>query len=521
MALHQLSQRLNSKPGAYRQRGALTLFTAVLVLFLMTLMLFYASRVSLFETRISGNEVRQKQAFHGAEAAIEWAVMYVLNNSARILSSRVDEFPDGQGGFTGDGWFATGQERWVLCTATDRASATHPCGGDYPMTQASWYYDDPATNSGIDSVVASNTVPGLATGSTARLSMILCFVDLDDPASNLCGNPPTTTDDEATSSLVIWMLGYGYSDCTDITNVATCQAEATVARPISNFRALQGSPTVPLVSKSTFPPTGTAEVVGNPNGGGWGVSLTTWLNDNLACPPVSDIISSGSWQTCEFEEWYHTSEYPAGVECTDNNCFCGDGGNNVNDFMSWRKSGQQASDCTGGSFINGDTCVNIDIIVDPLFPCDLFEFYFGYPDHEYAKVMSLAQVVPDCSGMGPTSSGMYWVTGDCTLNANLKVGTPNNPVILITAGTETKLNGGVILFGLLYVFDEINAGHTLETLGSATVYGSVVVDATLDKVQGTFQIVHADGVSANAGGIAGVGSVNGGWRDWGLPEIGW
>ena len=66
-----LSSKLRAPAGLYRQRGALTLFSAVLLLILMTLALFYASRVSIFETRLSANEVRSKQAFHAAEAAVD------------------------------------------------------------------------------------------------------------------------------------------------------------------------------------------------------------------------------------------------------------------------------------------------------------------------------------------------------------------------------------------------------------------------------------------------------------------
>ena len=139
-----------------------------------------------------------------------------------------------------------------------------------------------------------------------------------------------------------------------------------MALPISNCKKLAGSPAVPLVTKSTFPPTGTAEVVGNPNGGGIGVPLTSWINDNPACPPATPIVSSGTWQTCEMQEWYHIEEYPDGVTCTDNNCLCGPGGNDPDYFLSYRNN---STDCR----------INIDIIRDPDFPLDLFEFYFNVP----------------------------------------------------------------------------------------------------------------------------------------------
>ena len=53
------------------------------------------------------------------------------------------------------------------------------------------------------------------------------------------------------------------------------------------------------------------------------------------------------------------------------------------------------------------------------------------------------------------------------------------------------------------------------------VYGSVIADSPIDKLQGTFQVVYNSGVLATATGYAGVGAVNGGWRDFGLPDIAW
>ena len=128
----------------------------------------------------------------------------------------------------------------------------------------------------------------------------------------------------------------------------------------------------------------------------------------------------------------------------------------------------------------------------------------------------------DCTGLGPQSSGLIWISGsECRLTANTVVGSPNFPVILVSAATNTVLAGGVEIYGVLYIFDGEDINADLETLGGATVYGAVIVDAVIDKFQGTFQIVYSDAVLANASGIGGLGAVNGGWRDFGLPEIAW
>lgn len=509
--------------GRQHQRGALTLFSAVLILFLMALLLFYASRVSVFETRLASNDVRQKQAFHTAEAAIDQGKMLVLANTTRVLSAQEDVFPDGTG-FSNDGWLAAGTMRWGVCGSAEIASSTHPCGGDFPAPAGSYFYDDPATSgSMIDSLPVEQA--GFPSGATARLSAVMCFVDITSPTSG-CQTAPASIDEESDASIIIWLMGYGYSDCTDVTDVDTCLGRATVAEPISNWRAMQGAPTVPLVTKSTFPPTGTATIVGNPTGGGVGVPLSGWVNDNSACGG-SDISSSGSWQTCEYEEWYQANDYPPDVACTEpsGNCMCGPGGNDVDYFLSWKKNGESAADCAG-TFLGSDTCVNLDIIVDPEFPCDLFLTYFGVTRDRYQEIKAAAQqILSDCSSLGPQSSGLVWVEGNCEINEGTIVGSPTSPVTLVTEGALTELRGGAIIFGVLYVFDYVQeqAGGTAELRvnGGATIYGALINDGTLGQFQGNFSVVHAGGVLARAAGIAGIGSVNGGWRDFGLPEIAW
>ena len=137
-------------------------------------------------------------------------------------------------------------------------------------------------------------------------------------------------------------------------------------------------------------------------------------------------------------------------------------------------------------------------------------------------VKNSAEIFYDCTGLGPHSSGLIWISGStCTISGGISVGSPGNPVILISAATRTKINGGADIYGVLYVFDGEDINAALETTGGATIYGAVIVDAAIDKLQGTFQVVHADGVLTNASGFSGIGSVNGGWRDFGLPDVAW
>lgn len=510
--------------GGNGERGGLTIFTAVLILILMTLMLVYATRISVFETRVSSNDLRQKEAFHVAEAALEQGVMYLLSNSALVLSSRAEAFRDGTD-FTRDGWLAAASPKWQPCPATP--AATHPCGGDVAATTNSFYYDTDGDTATLESLPITEI--GFPAGSTARVSALMCFVDINSATigSDPCRGPPPTSTEEADTSLVLTLLAYGYSDCTDTTDVSTCTGEATVAFPISNYKKLSGNPGVPLTAKGTVPFNGTVEIVGNPNGGGLGIPVTTWVDASVMIDGKPAILSdAGSWQTCELEEWYHVSERPEGVICTDTKCQCGPGGNDSFYFLSWRKN-------------RTDFNIGIDIIEDTNFPDDLFELYFDVPRGSYTQVKDDAHLLDasECVDLGPQSAGLYWINGG---NCNLKgkradidgdgkeemvIGSPLEPVILVSAAANTILNGGVNIFGVLFIFDgdadAENSTALLTSSGDATVYGAVIVDGEINRLLGTFQIVYNDAVIAAAAGIAGIGSVNGGWRDFGLPEIAW
>ena len=490
-----------SRMGHGGQRGGLTIFSAVLLLILMTIVLVYATRVSVFESRTSGNEVRQKEAFDVAEAAAGQGMMFLLANTNVVLSSREDAFPDGTAGsFTRDGWLSASGTRWALCPTTP--AATHPCGGDIPAKAGSYYYDTDGDTGTIESLPVNDQ--DFPDGTTARISALMCFIDLDNTASD-CGGPVGTATEESGISLVVTLLAYGYSDCTDPDTVSTCTGEATVALPLGSDKKLSGSPSVPLVAKSTLPLDGTFEVVGNPNGGGVGVTLTTWMDG------TSPLLSSGSWQTCEMEEWYQTSILPAGVACTDNNCMCGPGGNDPNYFLSYR---------TGG----GDTNIDFDIIQDPSFPPDLFSVFFGTPRDLYQSVKGGATQLTDCTSLGPGSSGLIWVNGaNCNINGGAVIGSALAPVVLVSAAELTTINAGAVIFGVVYIFDDDPAGSIakLKATGGATVYGAVIIDGEIDKLQGTFQVVFNEQILGLAGGYSGVGAINGGWRDFGLPDIGW
>ena len=488
-----------------RQTGGMTVFTAILVLIVLTLMIFYAARVGLFEQSVSANEVRQKVAFHTAEAAIDQGIEFLTANQPLLLSDAVAGFPDGSGG-TRDGWIAA--NKWSECTAALVDDMDHPCGGGSPMPVGSFFYNDATTGYDLMPIVVPATVD--ADTVTARVTANICKVALDDPQTCV----DLGFDTGRGTYMFLTLLGYGFSDCTDTTDVSTCQGRATVARPHGKFQILAGNPTVPLVTRSVFPPQGTALVVPNPNGGGIGVPISTWVNNNpdtftdplsgRVCAQDADaILSSGTWNTCELQEFYGREAVPAGTACDQPTCTC-----ETDESISYRAG--------------GDTVIGIDIAIDPTFPCDLFHTFFKKPDIEYEFVQSsFDRVLDDCSTLDETSSGLIWISGDtCSLNGSA-LGSPENPIVIVSAASLTKIIGNVTIFGLMYIFDGEDAAAEFSGAGTATIYGALIVDADLSKFTGTVNVVYAKDVLIKAADQGSFGAINGGWRDFGLPEITW
>lgn len=509
--------------GRRKQAGGLTIFTAIFVLILMTLMLLYATRVGIFEQRVSSNDARQKLAFQAAEAGIDYGAEWLLAASSRILSKKTQAAPDGAGGFY-PGWLSTGNVRWAVCP--DPVTDTDPCGGEIPAgVPGALYYDLAATTTAgaydtlpLDAALLGN----LPEGTEVRVTAVICPRTIDDPNCLAISEIPEADDlDAEPTKFTVWLLSYGYSDCNDDNGNAAidvpdeCRGSASVARPLGSFNNFKGSPTVPLVSKNTLPASGTAEVVPNPNGGGVGVPTSIWSNDRASiCQPLNPDGStggamdvSGSFKTCEMHEWYGVDKRPADAKCSESTCQCEYPGPEP---ISYRQAGTEV--------------IGIDVISDSTFPCDLFEFYFGYPSSQYQAVKANATVINDCAALTTESSGFFWYSGSsCTLG---DVGSINNPVLLVSASTgETKINANSNFFGILYIASVEDAAGTahFQPGGGATVFGAVIVDVKFKTsgFGGTFRIVYNEAALLGAAGGGGLGGLAGGWRDFGLPEITW
>jgi hypothetical protein len=162
--------------------------------------------------------------------------------------------------------------------------------------------------------------------------------------------------------------------------------------------------------------------------------------------------------------------------------------------------------------------IGIDIVIDPLFPCDLFEYTFNVERAKYLEVKNQAgvQVITDCDALGPDSRGTIWVDGSvgvCDLSGQA-IGSPDFPVFIVSAATLTKMVGNTQIYGVLLITDVEGSAAAIHSAGTNTIYGAVLVEGDIAHFQGTFQIVYNEDLIERATKTGSLGKIYGGWTDF-------
>jgi len=490
------------------------MFTAVLILILLTEMVIYAVHTGVFEQRKSSNEMRQKQAFHIADSAIQEAKIFLLKNSILVSSDEDNLVPiDIDAGTFHDGWLPPSPgARWSRCSAAGLSgtSGSHPCFAEpvADLRDDMYFYEFGGSNA------LPLNPPALGAASATEqvtLHALLCMLDLDRSADPVVQGCATSAADQDNRYFLVTLVARGQADCD--AGGANCKAEALVSEKVGSFGpgGSSGGPGVPLTARTSVPLSGTVEIVPNPNGGGIGVPVSTWANTNDACPPpAGESIEdgSGSWTTCERHEWYGSESYPSDFKCpTHAGCRCL--ASEDDRLLSHRTSGSDP--------------FNFDVVKDDDFPCDIFRFTFGVPKTDYLKIKE--SVLPtnrlhetggganSCGTLDEGSFGVYWISGDnCNISTTQTVGSVKAPVFLIAATADTQIHGS--FFGVLFVTDVEDPSAEFSGNGHGTIYGAAVMDASMKHFNGTFQIVYLENVINQVIDAGGFGSIQGGWTDF-------
>jgi hypothetical protein len=495
-----------------RQQGALTMFSAVLILILLTGMVIYAAQVGVFEQRKSGNELRQKQAFHSAEVGIQRAQEFLLVHVLDLTS------PDDT-----TGWLSTGSSgRWVSCKgAYSTDDYSHPCWGEAldgndrngnsvaepNLRDLSFFYsEDGATPTPIPIPIAKDPVLMDRATEASEVFALLCMLDVNpdvpQPVQGCFGDDQRDQFDKV--FFLITLLARGRSECDD--SGVNCRGEALVAQRIGSYGPVPGSggPGAPLTSKSSLRDAGGVTIVANPNGGGLGVPVSAWIDgdaDGLSqCDGEGGEAfdpQSNAWKVCEFQEWYGVDSMPDDIRC--DTCSC---------------SGKLLSH---GNKNEG----GYDTLIDPDFPCELFDYVFESTDVDDVK--SRFTVYTDCASdvlYDPErAKGPIWISTEekCTYNGqggNDTIGSQDSPVFLVYSGPEIQFGGSVSLYGVLMTTDIEGHAGSFDGAGTGAIYGAVLVDGNLPTMNATFDIVWNDDLVLLATKRGSLGNLYGGWTDF-------
>lgn len=472
-----------------RQRGVSTLVVAIVLLIGATFLTFFAAKVGMQEQRMSGNDARQKEAFATAEAGLDRAKAYLAAN-------RQD--------------FAT--FGWTSCAGTE---TTLPCGnGTTNQFGAAWSWVNLFTRSSGAVVTGLNWPASTADGP---------FI-LTQTAPGAV-SPTTSFQPVVLAAQARSLDGTG---------------RAVVRQSMTRFMVAQPGPVPPIMAPSVGLG-GNFTVIGNPNH-----SLSPTLDVTLAnCDSLSGsgqmvsiwsrtaVTLSGSQQTCQAGSYRDPSsnarcigpgiaDPTTGTVPQWNQCVCEPNANEKSPYSS-------ASVGT-----NDDVVQN-----DATFPGDIFLYVFGRSKTAVkASAASQGRVLPNCSTLNASSTGLYWITGACDIAQNSTVGSRAAPVILVFE-TSAEFRGGSDVWGLVasadmertvsnsptgpapYYYDTDFSSPSPATAalhGTFTLHGALIVEGAVTQqgAAGNYNLLYDPCVFAAMGAGTAFdqyGPVAGSWND--------
>jgi hypothetical protein len=538
MAMHA-NRRFPNPPRA--QRGITTLAITLILLIILTLMVLFSTNVGFFEQRTSTNENRAQITEQMAEYALNLGGEYLKVNRDNIISR------------TGAGWLTTTGTGtgWLRCPSGAIAN-THPCAAERDATRRGqmYYFDNDRATGTIDPLPYS-TLTGAQTGAltgadastrfagTVAVNALLCRIgyDMTNPAAPVprCEAAPTNSNNVAVT-LVTEARLTGES------------STALMKETWATFSVPNPQAAVPLIASGIAEGLGNAQIVAAPNAGGYGVPASIWSPNDIDIGNSSGAACGsgglGSVSTCHLGEYLQgTPRENLKTTCATSNNACGCPNVSASgvDFLSGHSQGTRRE---GLDILDRDSnCGPLpDITFFPREPYDkatdptddsLFEYIFnldyvvaeggttvlsncGTSGTQNCAAYALteefgATVLTDCSSLNTTSTGIFYVTGNCDLNS---VGSPTSSVIIVVDGS-LRLNGNIDVYGMIFARSNNNT-QDVRGNGNVKIFGSLVVEGNVNTTGSIDIIYDSTAASQDPNRLppgARFGKVTGSWLD--------
>ena len=479
----------------------------MLLLAILTVASIFAAAFGVNEQRTSANEYRYKLTFQAAEAGLNQAIEYLKLNTRPMLST------------ASGGWLFVGDPRWKPCTdAVPGGMTLDPCLAEPDTTRRASMYRYVGATNGIlplsESLPSATnqtfTFTGGAKGAggaefatTYSTYATLCRLDLStDPPR--CSLAPST---EGTFYVTVVSTGA-------LTNE---QSTASVKQSYGTFRLLGATPAAPLIAAGVAMGLGNAQIVPNPDAGGFGVPVSIWAQGNAN-------VDGASFATCQLGEWLANDGNPAPTPTDLLNGVCASCSCNGLCPGYGLLSGNAQFCAVAKDKIEGEDILDVDshfsdaspkVRDSKYFPPDLFAYVFGVPSSSAVTYLTANAVqITSCGTLNAASSGLYWYTGvgDCDLGGT--IGSVQNPVVLVSNAKVTIQSNGQV-FGIVYVRSVAGTSDLLKATGTPQIYGSVILEGNAN-LAGTPTIVYNKAVLRNIGNSSKFlryGPIPGSWSD--------
>jgi type II secretory pathway pseudopilin PulG len=279
-------------------------------------------------------------------------------------------------------------------------------------------------------------------------------------------------------------------------------AKKVIRQGVYFYPLIIREPDSPLLAAGDIAFNGNFSIVTNPNGAGPGIPLTVWSSADTS-------VDSGSPATCQLSEFLATdSSYETQTDSDGNvltmcaQCTCP----SSSALSTNGVEGIDILDVDGGLGANADASA---------FPVDVFEYVFGVKTADYAQIKRQATVVSSCAELNTASSGIYWVTGNCSPPGD--VGSFANPVMVVVEGSS-KINSNNYFFGVLFAFSTNPATSLdLDLNGTPTLYGAILTNAKISISNGNYKMRFDAKVLKNLSSnpaSRGLAKVPGSWGDF-------
>lgn len=270
------------------------------------------------------------------------------------------------------------------------------------------------------------------------------------------------------------------------------------------YPLIVGSPAAPMMTYGEIGGSGNYNVVTNPNGAGTGQPISAWSK--------STVSLSGSAATCQLGEQSVSGIYGTGFLSSDST-YTYQTDSNGNTITMCASCTCPSSDALSTGGTNG-----IDVVQnDTSFPSDVFKYAFGVAYTSYNTIKQNATVLSDCSSLNTSSSGLYWITGSCSITND--VGSFANPVMIVVQDNDISVTGSGYIFGILFAFGSSGYSSTATSVhlaGGTTLYGAIMANTKIDMGNGTYRMRFDSNVLSNIANNASGRSLSripGSWSD--------